>query len=95
MSTLKLIVAWYLIGWVCLIINLMYKNYVKKEDIVIRVSDVQFMAGLALAGALLILVPFFVTAAMIINRIDVDYTTIVWSNRRSKNRRILFDKDDN
>lgn len=95
MSTLKLIVAWYLIGWVCLLINVLYKNYVKKEDIVIRVSDIQFMAGLALAGPLLSLVPFFVTAAMIIDRINIDGSTIVWSNRRSKNRSILFDKDDN
>lgn len=94
MSLLEVLALWYGSGILCLWIHLLYINYIKKQDIVLKVHDIIVNAVLSIAGPLLILVPIFVTTRKLIRWLDINEDTIIWKNKRSKNREILFGKDE-
>ena len=96
LTTLDYCILWYLAGLLAMLVYLLFNNFVKKDEVIIRVEDLFASFMISLGGPILWLIP--------IGKFLIDLTenygkvkhVVLWKNRRAKNKEILFgDNDDN
>ena len=90
----QIVAAWYGAGVIALLVHILYKNFFKKEELVIKVEDLTMLAFLAIGGFLLWFIPIVYLAIDIMKNYDNIKSTVLWKNKRAKNREILFGEDD-
>ena len=74
---------------------MLWQNFYKKEEIIFAVKDLVAYSLFAIGGPILWFVPLVKLVIDIIENYDKIKDTVVWKNRRAKNKEILFgDKDD-
>lgn len=94
MEALKFALVHYLIGLLLILLDLLYKNYIAKSIIELKVKDVIGYFVASLLGPLLLLVPVGKGLVNFIEWIDDNHDRVVWQNRRANNKKILFGRVD-
>lgn len=84
------ILLWYASGVVTLFLYFLWRNFHKKDEIVITIEDLVNNGLFAIGGPILWLLPvfkFFIDLAENYGKVK---SKVVWKNRRAKNKDILF-----
>ena len=90
LTTLDYCLLWYLSGLVAMFIYLLHLNFLKKEEITIKIEDLVTTSLTALAGPILWLVPVFKFCFDLVENYGKVRHVVLWKNRRAKNKEILF-----
>jgi hypothetical protein len=89
------VLYWYCAGVFALVVYYLYLNFYKKEEIIIKVEDLTMLFLMAIAGFMLWLIPVVHLCIDIVKNYGNIKSVVLWSNKRAKNKEILFgDNDD-
>lgn len=87
---IEVILIWYASGLFAQTVNVIYRNYFTKDEIVLTIESLANMFSIALLGFVLYLVPIFIFLLELYRNYDKIKAKVVWKNRRAKNKDILF-----
>lgn len=90
----QMILIWYGAGVFAVVIYHLYLNFVKKEELTIKIEDLTTLALFGIGGFLLWFVPLVHLGLAIVKNYGSIKSTVLWKNKRAKNREILFGEDD-
>ncbi len=90
----QLILLWYGACVFDLVVYHLYLNFFKKEELTIKIEDLTTLAFIGMGGFLLWFVPLVRLGLAIMDNYGSIKSTVLWKNKRAKNKEILFGDND-